>query len=520
MRRFRRWIALMCVLVLTGALLACSSQEAEQADSKDKKYTITSIDFLYTDIPPKDGRGVKMINERFNVDYRREYVVYTEYVQKLTARVASGDIPDVIGFEGNIDRTNFFKWAKQGAFLPLNEYIDDYPTLKMVPKDVWNAVSVDGKIYAIPKYYPKNYLLTPIIRKDWLDKLGLEMPTNYEELKEVAIAFAKQDPDGNGKDDTYGLVFGEKVWPNYHFGTYWDADAWYHKNEKGQYIPGIISDARKEWIRMMAELYKAGAIQKDFVLLNPNEANTRVFYAGKAGILVGAPRGMSDDYMKALKKIHPDVELAAIPPFKAPDGSQGYTAGSGYYTMTALSAKLADDPGKVRRILEIIDFGRKFYPPDQQKPENKDFDWLYGNEGTGYQIVNGVATLPEGKKGLAPYNYLIDNKMWAPSDEANQYHLTYKTEEYRKLAKELEDMHADIKHYQNPIHQVYSKTFVEKGQEITEKLLNEQARMITGDLPLSEWDRLVQEYLDSGGAQIIEEVNQEIQKNNIQPGWK
>ncbi|MEW9033512.1 MAG: ABC transporter substrate-binding protein, partial [Planifilum fimeticola] len=74
--------------------------------------------------------------------------------------------------------------------------------------------------------------------------------------------------------------------------------------------------------------------------------------------------------------------------------------------------------------------------------------------------------------------------------------------------------------YQNPIHQVYSKTFVDKGQEITEKLLNEQARMITGDLPLSEWDRLVKEYLDSGGAQIIEEVNQEIQKNNIQPGWK
>ena len=80
---------------------------------------------------------------------------------------------------------------KQGAFLPLNEYIDDYPTLKMVPKEVWNAVTVDGKIYAIPKYYPKNYLPTPIIRKDWLDKLGLEMPANYEELKEVAVAFAR-----------------------------------------------------------------------------------------------------------------------------------------------------------------------------------------------------------------------------------------------------------------------------------------------------------------------------------------
>ena len=129
--------------------------------------------------------------------------------------------------------------------------------------------------------------------------------------------------------------------------------------------------------------------------------------------------------------------------------------------------------------------------------------------------MDGVATPPEGKKGLAPFNYLIDNKMWAPSDEANQYHLTYKTEEYRKLAKELEEMHAGIKHYQNPIHQVYSKTFVDKGQEITEKLLNEQARMITGDLPLSEWDRLVKEYLDSGGAQIIEEVNRRFRRTTF-----
>jgi putative aldouronate transport system substrate-binding protein len=520
MRGMRRILSLVCVLGLTGGLMACTSEKAENVDSKDKKYTITSLDFLYTNIPPKDGRGVKMINERFNVDYRPEFGVYTEYPEKLAARVASGDIPDVIGFEGDIDRANFFKWAKQGAFLPLNKYIDDYPTLKMVPKDVWKAVTVDGKIYAIPKYFPKKYLNTPIIRKDWLDKLGLKMPTNLEELKQVAIAFAKRDPDGNGKNDTFGLVFGEALYPNYYFGAYWDPNAWYHKNDKGQYIPGAISNARKEWVRVMAELYKAGAIQKDFVMLKPIDANTKVFYAGKAGIFIGSPRGMEEDYMIALKKIQPKAELAAIPPFKAPDGSRGYTAGSGYYTMTALSAKLVDDPGKVRRILEIINFGRRFYPLEQQKPQNKDFDWLYGNEGTGYQMVNGFPVPAKREKGLSPWDYLIDNKMWAPSDEANQYHLTYKSEEFKSLVKELEDMHAQTKHYNNPIFQVYSETNITKGNEITDKLLNEQARIITGDRPLSDWDQLVNEYLDAGGAQIIEEVNQEIQKNNIHPGWE
>ncbi|MDA8354672.1 MAG: extracellular solute-binding protein [Firmicutes bacterium] len=157
------WL-LLVVVCLAGGLAACSGQDADQADSGDERYTITSLDFLYTNIPPKEGRGVQMIEEKFNVDYQREFGVYTDYREKLTSRVASGDIPDVMGFTMEEDKANYFQWAKQGAFLPLNEYIDDYPTLKRVPQEVWNSVTVDGKIYAIPRYFPQTYLNTPICR--------------------------------------------------------------------------------------------------------------------------------------------------------------------------------------------------------------------------------------------------------------------------------------------------------------------------------------------------------------------
>ncbi|GGE26291.1 putative ABC transporter peptide-binding protein YtcQ [Marinithermofilum abyssi] len=518
MKGWQKVLSVLMVVILAGTVAACSSNRAEE--NKDQKYTITSLDFLYTDIPPKDGKGLQMIEKKFNVDYQREYGIYTEYQEKLAARVASGDVPDVLGFTLEEDKANFFKWARQGAFLPLNDYIQEYPTLKAVPKEVWNAVTVNGKIMAIPKYFPKTYLNTPIIRKDWLDNLGLKMPTNYDELKKVAIAFTKDDPDGNGKDDTYGMVLAEDWYPFYAFGAYWDVNAWYHKNAKGQYIPGVISKPHKETIRMMADLYKQGALTKDFVLLSSNEANTKEFYAGKAGIMVGSPRGMSDPYMEALKKIHPKAELAAIPPFKAPDGSQGYTAGSGYYTAIALSGKLAQDPGKVRRILDIVDYGRRFYPLEKRNAANKDFDWLYGKENKGYQLVDGNPVVSEGKKGIAPYHYMLDNKMWAPDDAANQYSKTYKTEGLRQVTRDLENMHAAYKHYLNPVHQVYSPTLVMKGQEITRALLNEQAKIITGDRPMSDWDAIVQKYLKDGGARMITEMNKEIQAKKIQPGWE
>ena len=44
-----------------------------------------------------------------------------------------------------------------------------------------------------------------VIRKDWLDNLGLEVPTTPEELLAVAEAFTYDDPDGNGVDDTYAI---------------------------------------------------------------------------------------------------------------------------------------------------------------------------------------------------------------------------------------------------------------------------------------------------------------------------
>ena len=43
------------------------------------------------------------------------------------------------------------------------------------------------------------------IRKEWLDKLNLQMPKTLDDLLNVAKAFTFRDPDGDGKVDTYGF---------------------------------------------------------------------------------------------------------------------------------------------------------------------------------------------------------------------------------------------------------------------------------------------------------------------------
>ncbi|MFD0868283.1 extracellular solute-binding protein [Paenibacillus residui] len=249
------WLALTALAACSAAGFPAPDRESERRSMK-----ITAIDFEW-DAVPEHGIGLNMINERFQVDYRPTFYLADRYYDKLVSVLTSNRIPDIISFPN--DSLKFIQFAKQGLFLPLNEYIDTYSTFQAVPPAMYERFSVNGNIYGIPQYYP-SYNMTPIIRKDWLDNLGLSMPTNFEELKQVAIAFAHDDPDGNGKDDTYGIVTGRNYYPDYGFGAYWDSAAWLHKNEAGDYIPGSISEGFKQQIAIMAELYAEGALAKIF----------------------------------------------------------------------------------------------------------------------------------------------------------------------------------------------------------------------------------------------------------------
>ncbi|MEI4768451.1 extracellular solute-binding protein [Psychrobacillus sp. FJAT-51614] len=529
------------ILFLSFMLVACTSDqttddgkktetEKETATEPEKnteidpfdhaeKYTITGMTFRFGDPPPVTSPGLDMINERFNVDYKPEIIPQGDYIEKSSAIVASGSMPDLVGFPGT--DTRFYQWAEEGAFLPLDDYLKHYETLGNIPDYIYNSFKVDGKIYGIPRY-SQPYPVTPVIRKDWLDNLGLEVPTNYEELEKVAIAFTKDDPDGNGKADTYGVAIGENINPNFNMGTYWDFNAWYHQNEKGDYIPGVISEGRKDLIQFFANLYKEGAMTKDFAVLDWASTNTE-FYSGKAGVFVGGVSGMSEAYFEGLLAANPEAKLVAIPPFEAPDKSKGFTMGSGFSGILALNAKLAEDEGKIYRALEMVDFGKKYYPQDEKNPQNEDFDFYLGKEGIGYNMENGapVQVPTFSSDGLAPSTYFLDNREQVPTDAKINYADVYKLPELKEMTTSLQAMFESNPLYVDPSYGVLSPTNQEKGTDLMQFLINEQSKMIAGQRPISDWDKLVDEYLAKGGEAIIKEVNEGIKaKGYTDREWK
>jgi putative aldouronate transport system substrate-binding protein len=536
----KKWMKVSIIAVLIFVMIGCSSskntdtststpssapadtaaastgQGASQDVSASKKLTIKLIDGSWADpLPAPTGEGVKMINEKFNTDFKPQFIPYDELTNKLPVIMAAGDLPDMIGMEA-VD-ANFVKWAKQGAFLPLNDYIDKYPTLKAVPKSVWDAVTVDGKIYAIPQYFPVKYGKKPIIRKDWLDNLGLKMPTNYEELKQVALAFTNNDPDKNGKKDTYGLGMGKLIVYGAWMGAGYD-NVWYYKNEKGQLIPGSLSEGFKTQITVLHDLYKAGAINKDWAVTKIQDVR-KDFFAGKFGIFYEQPYDISETRFKDLKTVNPSAELAVIPAFTQEDGQQGYPGLPGYYQMMSLNANLKNDPDKIDRILQMEDYFRTFIPPQDRNPQNADFDWMNGHVDKAYTMVNGIAIDKENVSDLQPKSYIID-RGWAPDDEANDPAAVIQDPFTKGFVQGAVDFLKTSKFYIDPINRIHSEVLDAKGSELDKSVNDHQTRMIVGQEPISNWDQMVQEYLKKGGQEIIDDVNQKLQEAGVTGEWK
>ena len=129
-----------------------------------------------------------------------------ELQEKLNLLLASGERPDIVQFYSDDFE---FQLTGSGLLRPLNDILNTKaPNLKKQWGDViWKAMThPDGKIYAIPaeKLFTDVHFVTQY-RKDWLDTLGMKVPTTVDEYYNVAVAMSKRDPDGNKKDDTYAF---------------------------------------------------------------------------------------------------------------------------------------------------------------------------------------------------------------------------------------------------------------------------------------------------------------------------
>lgn len=439
---------------------------------------------------PADSSVLKMIEEKTNTKLTVSWVPSSSYSDKLSATVASGELPKTfVALEPKA--SNIVNAARSGMFWEVGPYLKSYPNLSKMSDIVLKNVSIDGKIYGV--YRERDLARFGLmIRQDWLANLGLQAPMNVDELYSVLKAFATGDPDKNGKPDTLGLAVGMQ---GNNIAGFKDIlvymggpNEW--EVQDGKLVPAHMTPAYMETMKFYKKLYDEKIINQDFALVQDGRA---VMNKGQAGLWIDNMldgKSIEDN----IKKIDPKAKLNLINRISGPKGERT-RAGAGYLGMYVIPKTSVKTEAELKQILTYFD-----------KVSEKDTQNLmkYGVEGKQYTVENGS------------YKPNQDPKIKSEITDGNQFMIlqdqvvNYGTE-LEKLSTKLFQDNATIA-LANPAAPFISNTEIEKGKELSKIVADATVKFIMGAIGEAEWKTTVDKWLQSGGSKVIEEMNAEYAK--------
>jgi len=270
----------LLALILAVIILASVSLAAKEVP-KPKKI----VAFLDTISIKESGQDefIKEYKKFTGIELEIIQPVHNQYYEKLRLAFAAGEIPDVV----EVSEANYVNYANEGAFVDLEPYIKKSEICKKIDPKNFESVRVGGKIYGYPKEIgdgPVTY-----IRSDWLNNLGMKPPTTWDEYYKLLRAFTFNDPDKNGKNDTYGMTApgptGDNVISfanNYYRDIYQDANPEFEK-VNGKWIDGFSQPQMKPALERFRKVYQEKLIDPE-IFTNKTSTCREKFHSGKAGI--------------------------------------------------------------------------------------------------------------------------------------------------------------------------------------------------------------------------------------------
>ncbi|MFE5323181.1 hypothetical protein ACFQ88_31330 [Paenibacillus sp. NPDC056579] len=368
----KRAIPAMAILVSASlAVTACGGQAlsdtkagksaADSGKPLDIKWLGNGTAGMY---PEQDAYIVQELNKRFNVKLQPVKADSTKD-QELSMLLASGEVPDHMLVSANsigkfinqgIGRTIPVDMIKEVAPNVWKSTLLNYPQLEQM------SIYKDGQLLALPEGTRELFPFTAV-RTDWLKKVGATMPTNLDEFKEVARRFTTEDPDGNGKNDTYAFSlttgYGNIYTLAAAFGISLPAgtvkdDTWL-KDSSGNLVRAQVSENYKSLVAYIADLYKSGYIQPDVTIKD----QTALFSDGIVGMQTAGwtslmPKYRPSDFFALTFKKNPQATTDYLPPLKGPGGKEAtFENQSAVWRYMVIGKDTSDE--KLKKILQILD---------------------------------------------------------------------------------------------------------------------------------------------------------------------
>ena len=342
-----------------------TNQESEKTTSGASKYqttygskmfdnvTITVELFDRSNAPDgstiTDNRWTKYVQEEMQkVGINVEFVPVPRWdeVTKMQTMIASQTAPD-------ITLTYSYPYAddylKQGGVWDLTEFVDGEDQAQNLKAYLGEDVldigrNSDNQLYGIIARRATTAKSNLFLRKDWLDALGLEIPTTPDEYYNVVEQMVKNNPDG--RNDVIGAAF----WNS------WNIRMAFMKNAGDPLALNIAGpedaiqeyydEGLRDYYRFMNKMYNNGLLNKEYYALSEDQFKSYIVTGAVASYEASVNHNvdvMRGSLLKTLQENIPEADLVSIPPLKNVNDGKQYSAAYSSGGLIAFCPKTASE---------------------------------------------------------------------------------------------------------------------------------------------------------------------------------
>lgn len=450
-----------------------------------------------------DSEVLKALEDYVGADLEINWITDMKYDGSVTGVIGSGDYPHVmlVGSKGSA----FVQAARSDMFWDISEVFDNpekYPNLAQANPDVNHNISVDGKVYGI--YRSRELGRAGIsIRKDWLDHLGLDVPKTIDEFSEVLKAFTEQDPDGNGVNDTYGMIVTNYLsGPLDNLAVWMGApNGWGVDEATGELKPSFMFDEYKDTLKLMRDWYKKGYINSDMSTMTSDKWNDP-FLNQKAGVIIDVA-DRSRRLAQNMEETNPNAIVDVFGYVTKDAGSEPRTLPTngynGFYVFPKSTIKTHED---LERILTVM---------DKLNDETAVNLMNYGIEGVQYTVdADNYVTLTNDKTlqdEISDLNQISMGIINFPNGLKTKYTVP--------VAEKVDKVYEENRKYvvNNYAEPYISETYTKSGPVLDDIINTAKANFITGKISEEEYDKEVERWKHEGGDSFIKDINEEYSKD-------
>lgn len=495
----------LATLMVASTFVGCKKAEVKPETAVTGPVPVKIFaNFTPAEQSAADKAWTEAIEKATNTKITFEIPPAANYNERLNLMLAGGDYADVILFNAPTDKV-FVDSVNNNIIVPITKYLEKAPNLmKYSYGTSWDSFKTKGdkEIYALPRttiFRADGFLF----RQDWLDAIDFKVPADnlitLDQFTDILTKFTKNDPDKNGKADTYGWSASQDG--NGNLGpiitSNFDVLGWQKtKGEKYEYMDAMYSrenPAYKKALEYTAMLNKAGVIDPNWTSIKLDAAKAR-FKQGVAGAKVEFAGWIIENQTDAAK-INPKAKMTYISGIKNADGKfQAPSFGTGTWGCWGVTSG-AKNPEAVVKI----------------------FDWLLGDAGwsaTKYG-VEGVTYKNEGGKKVATEEF--EKFTWGPAsvrrnDDPEFFVKINMQEDYKDPVKKWIDiaMKSAIATFDLGFRPAAADKpeFIEYGKQLDQV----KAKIVTGAAPSSDWDKALEGWYKAGGEDYVKQMNEYIKK--------